>query len=122
MPSALANRARGLVTALTVAAVLAAAGSTLLAQAAEEKVDAAAIYKQRCLLCHGPEGKAPLPEMSFVDRAWKHGTSLKEVMETIREGVKGTAMLPMKRQLSEAQIEALAKYVRSLDKKLKPEA
>jgi len=38
----------------------------------------------------------------------------------IAEGVPGSAMLPFKAQLTPEQTEALAAYVRSFDKSLKP--
>jgi cytochrome c553 len=37
----------------------------------------------------------------------------------IRNGVKGTAMLPFKSKLTDDQIVALAKHVRAFDKTLK---
>jgi mono/diheme cytochrome c family protein len=69
-----------------------------------EKVDAAELYKTKCMVCH----------------LWVHGSSVKEVSNTITNGVQGTAMMPFKGQLSDAEIAALAKYVRQFDKKLKP--
>lgn len=83
------------------------------------KVDAAAIYKTRCAMCHGPKGDSNLPGMSFVDGVWKHGNSVKEISTVIQDGVEGTAMLPMKSKLNDAEVEALATFVRAFDPKLK---
>lgn len=85
------------------------------------KVDAAALYKLHCQVCHGANGKAPLPEMAFVGRDWKFGTSSVQMAKIIAEGVKGTPMMPFKGKLKPEQITALAKHVRAFDKRLKPE-
>ncbi len=85
-----------------------------------EKVDAAALYKEKCAVCHAADGNSPLPHMSFADGVWLHGSSVKEVTNTITNGVPGTAMMSMKAQgLSDEEIAALAKYVRHFDPKLK---
>jgi mono/diheme cytochrome c family protein len=84
------------------------------------KVDAAALYKEKCSVCHAADGNSPLPHMSFADGVWLHGSSVKEVINTITNGVPGTAMMSMKAQgLTDEEIEALAKYVRHFDPKLK---
>lgn len=80
-----------------------------------------ALYGTMCQPCHGPEGKAPLKEMGFVGRKWKHGTKISDMVDVIEDGVPGTAMLPFKGRLTEQEIRDLARYVRSLDKTLKPE-
>ena len=79
------------------------------------------LYTMQCQACHGPDGKALLPEMSFIGREWKHGTKSSDMAKVISEGVPGTMMMPFKGRLTEAQIRDLAAYVRSLDPKLKPE-
>jgi mono/diheme cytochrome c family protein len=93
----------------------------LVGVAAQEgnKVDAAAVYKKQCSICHGAKGDSKLPGMSFADGQWKHGSSAKEVAETVRNGVEGTAMLPFKSKLKEPEIAALAEYVRAFDPRLK---
>ena len=83
------------------------------------KVDAAALYKQHCVLCHGANGNSALPNASFNDGKWVHGSSLQEVQNTITNGVKGTVMVGFAAKLKPAEIEALAKHVRAFDPKLK---
>ena len=78
-------------------------------------------YQTICQPCHGPQGNAPMPTMSLVDREWKQGRSTAEIAKTIAEGIPGTAMLPNKDKLSKAEILELAKLVRTFDPKLKPE-
>ena len=86
---------------------------------AQDKVDAATLYKQHCALCHAADGASKLPNASFTDGVWKHGTSPKELQAVIANGVKGTVMVSFAAKLTPPQIEALAAYVRAFDKKLK---
>jgi mono/diheme cytochrome c family protein len=89
------------------------------AKPAAGKIDAAEIYKARCQVCHAVDGNSPMPGMSFADGVWKHGSTIKEVTNTITNGVPATAMMPFKTQLSPAEISAMARFVRKFDKKLK---
>ncbi|MDQ3068160.1 MAG: cytochrome c [Acidobacteriota bacterium] len=75
------------------------------------------LYGSMCQACHGPDGKAPIKEMGFVGRTWKHGKTATDSARVIRDGVPKTVMMPFKGRLTEAQIAALAKHVRALDKK-----
>jgi mono/diheme cytochrome c family protein len=102
---------------LALAAVLPAAA------AAQEKPAEATVelYKAKCLACHLADGNSPVPDMNFANGTWKHGTKVADMVKVITEGVAGTAMVSFKEQLSPEEIDALARYVRSFDKKLKPE-
>ena len=83
-------------------------------------VDAKAVYEAKCQVCHMADGNSQImPNMSFADGIWKHGSTLKAVQTTISTGVPGTAMIAWKEQLTPAEIAALAKFVRKFDKKLK---
>ena len=86
---------------------------------AEEVASAEEIYKTKCAVCHTMEGNSPIPNMNFADGEWRHGSSVRDVMKTISEGVQGTAMMPFKTQFSAGEIAALARKVRSFDPKLK---
>jgi mono/diheme cytochrome c family protein len=79
------------------------------------------LYKTKCIACHLAEGNSPIPEMNFVNGNWKHGTKVSDMVKVITDGVPGTAMVSFSEQLTATEIEALARYVRSFDKKLKPE-
>lgn len=76
------------------------------------------LYKTKCQACHLAEGNSPIKEMNFADGEWIHGSKVADVIKVIEEGVPGKAMLPFKEHLSKEEIEALAKYVRTFDKKL----
>jgi mono/diheme cytochrome c family protein len=95
-----------------------AAGPVLAQDPMEEAKD---LYKTKCIACHLADGKGAMPEMNLSDDKWIHGSSVAEIVKVITDGVPGKAMLPFKAQLTEAQIEALAQYVRTFDKTLKPE-
>jgi mono/diheme cytochrome c family protein len=87
--------------------------------AAAGKVDAVEIYKSKCMVCHAEDGNSVIPNASFADGVWRHGSTMKEVANTIANGVPQTAMMPFKEQLTPAEITAIARYVRRFDKKLK---
>lgn len=109
-------------TAFWVGAAVATACAVIIgitSAAAQPKVDAAALYKTNCQLCHGANGASPMKNASFSDGVWIHGSSLAEVQATIKNGVKGTVMLGFGDKLKPAEVEALARHVRSFDKKLK---
>jgi cytochrome c oxidase cbb3-type subunit III len=105
---------RWLIVALLVAPPSAAAPPVSRAKALE-------IYHTRCEKCHGPDGHAPQAGegLSFADGEWSHGSDLKSVVEVITNGVPETGMNAFTGKLSPEEIQALAKYVRSLDKTLK---
>jgi len=90
-------------------------------EATPQSSDTANLYRINCQMCHGPNGKALIPEMAFVGRKWKHGTKTTDMAKIIAEGVKGTPMLPFKSKLTPAQITALARYVRGFDTTLRKE-
>ncbi len=89
------------------------------APTAAEVASAEEIYKTKCAVCHTPDGNSPIPQMNFADGEWKHGAAIKDLMNTIANGVPGTAMMSFKTQFSEGEISALARKVRGFDKKLK---
>jgi mono/diheme cytochrome c family protein len=89
--------------------------------AEDAKAEAIETYKARCQACHLPDGNAPMKEMNFTDNVWKHGSRVADLVQVISEGAPGTAMLAFKSQLGEDEIVALANYVRTFDKTLKPE-
>jgi mono/diheme cytochrome c family protein len=110
----------GAVLLLTLTAPVPLLGGQASGTSAPAAVDAAALYKAKCAMCHGAAGNSPVANMSFTDGKWLHGSSPKDVAKVIRDGVPRTAMLGFKKQFSEDEIEALAAHVRSFDKALEP--
>ncbi|MBA3887431.1 MAG: cytochrome c [Acidobacteria bacterium] len=118
---------RSFCTGLLAVGLLFPFGLTLTARQAPRgakpaAVDAQAIYKQQCMVCHGADGKGTLPGVgSFPEGEWLHGSREQDIAKVIRDGAPGTTMMAFKSRLKPEEIEALARFVRGFDKKLKPE-
>jgi mono/diheme cytochrome c family protein len=95
----------------------AAAVAALLAAASVRAEEPAKIYVAKCQACHGVDGHSPFPELSLADDKWIHGNTIANITSVIENGVPGKAMISFKPQLTKAEIDAMAKYVRSLSKK-----
>jgi mono/diheme cytochrome c family protein len=76
------------------------------------------LYAQNCQMCHMPDGNAAIKQMNFADGEWIHGTTIKQQVKVVTDGVPGTAMMSFKDRLSDQEILALVKLVRAFDKKL----
>lgn len=70
------------------------------------------VYQLQCQSCHGPEGNHPIPLYDLAHREFKHGDSVEQIAETVREGIPATAMQPFKKRLPDDKITAVAHYVR----------
>lgn len=79
------------------------------------------VYEKSCVLCHGPQGRGdgPVgktvtpPAADFTSAASKKRTDA-ELLATIENGRPPTAMVGWKGQLSEAEIQDVLAYVKSL--------
>jgi cytochrome c oxidase cbb3-type subunit 3 len=98
-------------------AVLGAAVTALLAAVSARAEEPAKIYAAKCQACHGVDGQSPFPELSLNDDKWIHGNTVANITKVIEDGVTGKAMVAFKSQLTKPEIDALAKYVRTLSKK-----
>jgi cbb3-type cytochrome c oxidase subunit III len=76
------------------------------------------LFKQKCAMCHGADGKgyAALKTPDFTDPKVQASLTDAQIIETIKNGRPGTAMPPFKDSLSDDQIASLVKYIRSLKK------
>lgn len=82
------------------------------------EVDAQAVYKAKCRMCHGDSGKGDtkagekmgVSDLTSAD--WKHGKTQAEVEKLIREG--SGKMPKYASKMSEDEIVAVAKYFREL--------
>ena len=63
---------------------------------AAQKADGAEIYKSKCSMCHGVDGKgfAALKTPDFTDPKWQAAHDDKERMNALENGVPATAMRP----------------------------
>ena len=107
---------------LVILGGVALASVALVAQTARPTTShqATELYAANCVMCHMPDGNAAIEQMNFSDGKWIHGTTPAALAKVIRDGVPGTAMMSFKDRFSDKEILALANYVRTFDKTLKP--
>jgi mono/diheme cytochrome c family protein len=83
-------------------------------------------FKAQCASCHGQDGKgATAAGQKAGAKDWTDGKTLEalnddQLKATIKDGVKGDdgkQRMPSIKKLTEEQIEALAKFVRTFQKK-----
>jgi mono/diheme cytochrome c family protein len=94
-----------------------AAPSAVPAQASVEFGEK--VFQQRCVLCHGPEGRgngpasAALkpPPRNFHDAAYMHSRTDAELLTSVRNGK--SAMPPWGKVLSDVEIRSALMYVRT---------
>ena len=83
----------------------------------------AAIFKAKCSLCHGAEGKGSTMAPSFNGNAWIKGASSADVADVIKNGRKGAAKkysnyfsdMPASKGMAESDVSALVEYLRSIN-------
>lgn len=87
----------------------------------DAKPDGASLFKGKCTMCHGPDGKGypAIKTPNFTDPKWQASVTDKQIVDTIKNGKKGTAMMAFGNQFNDAQIEALKDYIRSLNSEKK---
>ncbi len=75
-----------------------------------------AIFKRRCMMCHGADGKGfpTVKTPDFTDSKWQAANKDAALAETIKTGKKGTHMPPFGDKLSEDEIKAVIGHIRSL--------
>src|SRR2546427_8441962 len=77
---------------------------------AEDKPDAAALFKKNCAMCHKADGKgyAAMHTPDFTDKEWQASKKDEELIESITNGKKdkGT-MPPFDKKLSPDEIKLL---------------
>ena len=78
--------------------------------------DGGDLFKQKCSMCHGVDGKgfSALKTPDFTDPKVQASLTDKAIVETIKNGKKGTAMPAFADKLSDEQIHSLLIYIRSL--------
>lgn len=87
------------------------------------EVSGQAVYGANCATCHGErgQGNGPAavglepPPADLTDGTWVTGDgSIEAIVNTIENGSPGTAMIAWEGTLTQAQIQAVARYVKSL--------
>ena len=86
-----------------------------------------AVFQTRCFVCHGRQGKGDGPAATglgatvrdLTTPSWQDATSDETIQSVIRNGaqaVGGSAVMAPNRDLSDAQIQSLNRYIRGLRK------
>ncbi|HXH06804.1 MAG TPA: cytochrome c, partial [Vicinamibacterales bacterium] len=70
--------------------------------------DGKALYARLCAACHGPSGEGT-PMGKPIDAGGPDAAA--RIAETVRAGVRGTPMPAFAAVLSDAEIDAIARYV-----------
>jgi cbb3-type cytochrome c oxidase subunit III len=98
-------------------------GATLvmgaISQQAAESPDGAEIFRAKCSMCHGVDGKgfAALKTPDFTSGKWQASVKDSEILNAIKDGKKDTAMPAFRDKLSEKEILAVLRQVRAFGKK-----
>jgi len=104
-------------------------GSTVLlfgfdskpAQTSPIDKESADLFKSKCSMCHGADGKgySALKTPNFTDPKWQASKTNKQIEEIIKNGKKDTMMKGFSDKLKPEEIETLVKYIRALNSKRK---
>jgi mono/diheme cytochrome c family protein len=99
--------------------ILAGALVSVLAFASAPKPPDAAgdLFKSKCSMCHGPDGKgfSAIKTPDFTDPKWQASKKDAELKDVIKNGKKDTMMKGFGDKLSDEEIGSLVKFIRSLD-------
>jgi len=71
----------------------------------------AALFAERCVVCHGPEG-ALMPQANLRTGTVRNASSDRDLMRVIRDGVENTAMAAT--GYADAELTALVAYLRNI--------
>ena len=107
-------------TIVAVAILGLGAGSLVLAgegagQRGAHSVTTAALYLKQCAACHGPKGEGT-PGVRPLNGPLAHGDRVEDIEKVIRDGIKDTTMASYRGTLTDAQIRAMAEFVRDMSR------
>lgn len=86
--------------------------AALILSAAVARADGAATYAAKCKMCHGAQGEGKGAKLGPALKNTKLSDA--ELQKVIADGKAGTVMKPFKDKLSEAELEELVAYVKTL--------
>jgi cbb3-type cytochrome c oxidase subunit III len=89
----------------------------LALQAGPKPDDGGDLFKHKCAMCHGADGKgySAMHTPDFTDPKVQASLTDEEIAQVIKNGKKDTAMPPFGSSLDDTQIHSLVTYIRSLD-------
>ena len=73
----------------------------------------AAIFKQRCVQCHGVQGEGGIGP-NLTDKYWLHGAGINNVVKTVKFGVPAKGMIAWRGFITQEEILKVASYVVTL--------
>jgi mono/diheme cytochrome c family protein len=88
-------------------------------QAVQEVTPAEVTFSQRCIGCHGADGRGQtglgreLKVPDFTSEAWQKSISDEQMLRVITEGKKGKSMMAFGNKISPAEIASLVPYLRA---------
>jgi len=83
-----------------------------------DEPDGAAIFKSKCSMCHGQDGKgfAAIKTPDFTDPKWQASVTDQQIFDTIKNGSKkNTMMVAFGSQLKDDEIHTLVKTIRAFN-------
>ncbi len=92
--------------------------ATLSLVFAQEDSPGKTVYDAKCVTCHGDDAKGDtkagkmMKTPNLTTEAWKQGTSVAEVVKTLREGL--GKMPKYEGKIGEEDLKAVAEYTRKL--------
>jgi cytochrome c6 len=98
---------------LTILTLLAFAAILALSVSASD--DGKVLYEKKCAMCHGKDGvakKMAANSGNFNDSSWQEANTLETIQKVTAEGK--NKMPAYKEKLSAEEIEAVAKYIKTL--------
>jgi mono/diheme cytochrome c family protein len=109
-------------TLATVALLLGPLGAVFVASA-DEPPSGARLYAARCSGCHGDDGGGDGPAAAafvprprnFRDAAFWRDRSFEQLQAIVKKGKPGTMMQPFDGVLSDAEIDAVVRFVQRFD-------
>ena len=75
------------------------------------------LYNKKCALCHGKDGvakKMAEGSANFNDAEFQAGATVESIVKVTAEGKADTKMKGYADKLSEAEIKAIAEYIKSI--------
>ncbi|WP_323757329.1 cbb3-type cytochrome c oxidase N-terminal domain-containing protein [Roseivirga sp.] len=80
---------------------------------AEALADGKKFFEAQCGMCHKADGGG-LAGPNLTDDYWRHGGSMTNIYNTIKNGVPNTAMIAWESKLNPIRLQNVASYVKSL--------
>lgn len=80
---------------------------------AEALADGKKFFEAQCGMCHKADGGG-LAGPNLTDDYWKHGGSMTDIYNVIKNGVPNTAMISWESKLNPLRLQNVASYVKSL--------